>query len=55
MLGVGRASRSAPPARPNEVLAARFGRPIVEFPGGHVGYAEAPKEFAEVLVRALGR
>lgn len=55
VLGCGRASRSAPPARPNDVLAARFGRPVVVFPGGHIGYAEAPAEFAEVLVRALGR
>jgi pimeloyl-ACP methyl ester carboxylesterase len=55
VLGVGRSSHDAPPARPNAVLAERFGRPIVEFPGGHVGYAEAPDEFTEVLVRALGR
>jgi acetyltransferase/esterase len=55
VLGVGRSSRDAPPARPNAVLAERFGRPTVEFPGGHVGYAEAPEEFAEVLVKALGR
>jgi acetyltransferase/esterase len=37
------------------VLAERLGRPLVEFPGGHVGYAQAPAEFAEVLVRALDR
>jgi len=34
---------------------AVFGREIVEFPGGHVGYAQAPAEFAEVLVRVLDR
>jgi acetyltransferase/esterase len=55
VLGRGRESRSAPPARPNEVLAERLGRRIVEFPGGHVGYAQAPAEFAEVLVRVLDR
>jgi hypothetical protein len=35
------------------VLAERFGRAIVEFPGGHVGYAQAPAEFAEVLAGVL--
>jgi hypothetical protein len=55
VLGRGRESRSAPPARPNAVLAQRFGLPLVEFPGGHVGYAQAPAEFAEVLIRALDR
>ncbi len=54
VLGCGRASRDTPPYRPNEVLAARFGRPIVEFPGGHVGYAQAPAEFAEILAGVLG-
>ena len=31
---------------PNQVLAQRLGRAIVEFPGGHVGYAQAAAEFA---------
>jgi len=53
VLGRGRESRSAPPARPNEVLAERLGRPIVEFPGGHIGFSQAPAEFAEVLAGAL--
>jgi acetyltransferase/esterase len=53
VLGRGRESRTAPPARPIEVLAERFGRAIVEFPGGHVGYAQAPAEFAEVLAGVL--
>ena len=54
VLGCGRTSRDAPPARPNAVLAKRFGREIVEFPGGHVGYAQAPVEFAEILAGVLG-
>jgi hypothetical protein len=54
VLGCGRASRAAPPARPNAVLAERLGREVVEFPCGHVGYAQAPAEFAEILTGALG-
>ena len=53
VFGCGRESRSEPPARPIEVLAEEFGRAIVEFPGGHVGYAQAPAEFAEVLAGVL--
>ena len=32
-----------------ERLAARLGRPVVELPGGHSGYAEHPEAFAEAL------
>lgn len=53
VLACGRDSRGHPPYRPNEVLAQRFGRPIVEFPGGHVGYAQAAAEFAAVLAGVL--
>lgn len=53
VLGCGRESRGNPPARPAGVLAKELGRPIVEFPGGHVGYAQAPAEFAEVLAGVL--
>jgi acetyltransferase/esterase len=53
VLGCGRASRDAPPARPNAVLAERFGLEIVPFPGGHVGYAQAPVEFAGILTGVL--
>ena len=34
-------------------LAGRLGRDIAEFPGGHVGYAEHPDEFATQLGRLL--
>ena len=53
VFGCGRESRGNPPARPARVLAEELGRPIVEFPGGHVGYAQAPAEFAEVLACVL--
>ena len=35
-------------------LAGRLGRDIAEFPGGHVGYAEHPGDFATQLGRLLG-
>src|ERR1700749_4365159 len=35
-------------------LAGRLGRDIAEFPGGHVGYAEHPGDFAAQLGRLLG-
>jgi acetyltransferase/esterase len=54
VLACGRDSRGHPPYRPNEVLAQRFGRPIVEFPGGHVRYAQAAAEFSAVLAGVLG-
>jgi acetyltransferase/esterase len=53
VLGCGRESRGNPPARPAGVLAKELGRPIVEFPGGHVGYAQAPADSAEVLAGVL--
>ena len=48
---VGRASRAAGtlPALPVQALAARLRRPVAELPGGHVGYAEHPAEFAAGL------
>ncbi|MEU5422619.1 alpha/beta hydrolase [Streptomyces sp. NPDC020667] len=39
--------------RPAEVLAARLGRALVEFPGGHAGYAKHPAEFAQRLAGVL--
>ncbi|MEU2514767.1 alpha/beta fold hydrolase [Streptomyces syringium] len=36
--------------RPAAVLAERLGQQLTEFPGGHIGYAKWPLEFAERLV-----
>jgi pimeloyl-ACP methyl ester carboxylesterase len=41
------------PFLPVAALAGRLGRDIVEFPGGHVGYAEHPDDFATLLGRVL--
>ena len=42
------------PFLPVVTLARRLGRDIAEFPGGHVGYAEQPGDFAARLGRLLG-
>jgi pimeloyl-ACP methyl ester carboxylesterase len=42
------------PFLPVVTLAGRLGRDIAEFPGGHLGYAEHPEEFAAQLSRVLG-
>jgi hypothetical protein len=42
------------PFLPVVTLAGRLGRVIAEFPGGHVGYAEYPGDFAAQLGRLLG-
>ncbi len=42
------------PFLPVVKLAGRLGRDIAEFPGGHVGYAEHPGDFATQLDRLLG-
>lgn len=41
------------PFLPIVTLAGRLGLDIVEFPGGHVGYAERPGDFATQLGRLL--
>lgn len=41
------------PFLPVVTLARRLGRDIAEFPGGHVGYAEHPGDFATRLGRVL--
>jgi acetyltransferase/esterase len=43
------------PFLPVVTLAGRLGREVVEFPGGHVGYAEHPHDFATLLGRVLAR
>ncbi|QKV96678.1 alpha/beta hydrolase [Streptomyces sp. NA02950] len=54
VLAAGRDSRGQLLRRPAALLAERFGGEVVEFPGGHVGLAEHPAEFAEVLSATLG-
>ncbi|EFE72069.1 abhydrolase [Streptomyces viridosporus ATCC 14672] len=49
----GHASREDLVHRPTLVLAGRLGREVELFPGGHVGYARYPADFAERLVEVL--
>jgi pimeloyl-ACP methyl ester carboxylesterase len=49
----GHASRGDLVHRPARFLADRFGRRLELFPGGHVGYARYPADFAEQLVEVL--
>jgi pimeloyl-ACP methyl ester carboxylesterase len=53
VLAVGRESRGRFPYRPNVVLAERLGLNVVEFPGGHIGYATHQLAFAEQLADVL--
>jgi pimeloyl-ACP methyl ester carboxylesterase len=50
----GVASRGEFPQRTAAALAERLGTPLMEFPGGHVGFVTDPQEFATVLQAALG-
>ena len=50
---VGRESRGYPTYEVNAELAQKLGRELIELPGGHVGYAAHPAEFARELVQAL--
>ncbi|GAA3993093.1 alpha/beta hydrolase [Streptomyces marokkonensis] len=49
----GLASRGDLVHRPTLALADRLGRDVELFPGGHVGYARYPADFAERLVEVL--
>jgi len=49
----GRDGREFFPYRCAERLAARLGKPIVEFPGHHSGFVNAPREFAATLQEVL--
>ncbi|MBM7172226.1 alpha/beta fold hydrolase [Streptomyces sp. G44] len=49
----GHASREDLVHRPTALLAGRLGREVELFPGGHVGYARYPADFAEQLVEVL--
>ena len=41
------------PHRTAAALSERLGTPLIEFPGGHAGFASDPQEFASVLRRTL--
>ncbi|MFJ2904640.1 MULTISPECIES: alpha/beta fold hydrolase [unclassified Streptomyces] len=51
----GTGSRDQTVHRPARALAAHLAQELVEFPGGHVGYAKHPHEFATVLRRTLAK
>jgi pimeloyl-ACP methyl ester carboxylesterase len=51
--GVGRESAGRLYARPAHILGERLGAEVVEFPGGHLGYQESPREFADRLAATL--
>lgn len=53
VLAGGRDSQEHLPYLPNTVLAGRLGTEVVEFPGGHMGYATHPVEFAARLADVL--
>jgi pimeloyl-ACP methyl ester carboxylesterase len=53
VLAVGAEPPNGPLARPAQALAASLQVPVVEFAGGHVGYATNPGEFAPQLERLL--
>jgi pimeloyl-ACP methyl ester carboxylesterase len=52
-VGGGLSSRTQDMHRPTPALADHLGRPVLDFPGGHVGYAKYPGEFARVITGAL--
>ncbi len=49
----GTTSKGEFPQRTAVALAKRLGTPLIDFPGGHVGFISDPKEFAGVLQRVL--
>jgi pimeloyl-ACP methyl ester carboxylesterase len=49
----GRDSREHFPYRPGAVLADRWGKRVVDFPGDHTGYWSQPVEFAATMIDAL--
>jgi len=53
VIGAGATSRGEFPHRTAAALSERLGAPLVEFPGGHIGFASDPQEFASVLRRTL--
>jgi pimeloyl-ACP methyl ester carboxylesterase len=53
VLVAGRESRGYPAYEVNVELGKRIGRPLIELPGGHVGYVSQPAEFAREFIQAL--
>src|SRR5512132_26805 len=51
----GRQSRGYPAYEVNVQLARKLGRDVIELPGGHVGLATHPAEFAHEFVQAIAR
>lgn len=46
-------SQDSFPYRCAQALAQQLGRPLTELPGGHAGYAQRPRAFAEALHQVL--
>jgi pimeloyl-ACP methyl ester carboxylesterase len=55
MLMAGQESRGYPTYEVNVELAKKLGRGLIELPGGHIGFATQPAEFAREFVEALAR
>jgi pimeloyl-ACP methyl ester carboxylesterase len=55
VLASGRESRGRPAYEVNVELGKKLGLDVIEMPGGHVGFAAHPGEFADALVQALVR
>ncbi|MFI8504135.1 alpha/beta fold hydrolase [Streptomyces sp. NPDC085524] len=53
VLACGQDSRGELAYRPAALLAERFGRELVHFPGGHTGLTTHPTEFGELLRKTL--
>ncbi|SDM46787.1 alpha/beta fold hydrolase [Allokutzneria albata] len=53
VLAGGRDAREHLPYRPAAFLAAQLGVEMVDFPGGHSGFTDAPEEFAALLREEL--
>lgn len=53
VLAVGRESRGYPCYEANAELGKRFGRGMIELPGGHIGYLTHPAEWAQELAMRL--
>lgn len=53
VLAAGRASRGHLCHQTSNAIAGRLGLQLVEFPGGHTGYATGPADFAEAIVTVL--
>ncbi|PXX70828.1 pimeloyl-ACP methyl ester carboxylesterase [Nocardia tenerifensis] len=53
VLAAGLETRGHLPHRPAVTLADRLNIPLIEFPGGHSGFTDAPSEFAGQLLELL--